>query len=165
MSPCLDVPLASVQLENSGQLDIPLPEAIRKFSMSLSWPSQRRSSSSASQLTPLNAVNNSPNPPLVDINNINENNIDNLLFGIQNNEQDSSSWPLLSTADRLQMLIQGATIISSNDDNNDEVHKYINLQPGENQFLPNKNTQMQDKKQSDTVMLNDLINSNDNSVI
>ncbi|KAK0157842.1 hypothetical protein PV328_011532 [Microctonus aethiopoides] len=165
VSPCLDVPLASVQLENSGQLDIPLPEAIRKFSMSLSWPSQRRSSSSASQLTPLNAVNNLSNSPLVDINNVNENNIDNLLFGIQNNEQDSSSWPLLSTADRLQMLIQGATIISSNDDNNDEVHKYINLQPGENQFLPNKNTQMQDKKQSDTVVLNDLINSNDNSVI
>lgn len=35
LSPCLDVPLASVQLEHTGQIDIQLPEKFRKFSLSL----------------------------------------------------------------------------------------------------------------------------------
>lgn len=34
LTPCLDVPLSSVQMEDNGQFDI-LPEKLRKFSMSL----------------------------------------------------------------------------------------------------------------------------------
>lgn len=34
LTPCLDVPLSSVQMEDNGQFDL-LPEKLRKFSMSL----------------------------------------------------------------------------------------------------------------------------------
>lgn len=36
ISPCLDVPLASVQMENTGQLELHLPEKYRKCSLSIS---------------------------------------------------------------------------------------------------------------------------------
>lgn len=39
LAPCLDVPLSSVQMEDTGQLEMHLPEQFRKCSMSLSTKS------------------------------------------------------------------------------------------------------------------------------
>ncbi|XP_012262718.2 uncharacterized protein LOC105689915 isoform X2 [Athalia rosae] len=44
ISPCLDVPLASVQLEHTGQIDMQLPEKFRKLSMSLNNSNRPESS-------------------------------------------------------------------------------------------------------------------------
>ncbi|XP_046736169.1 uncharacterized protein LOC124405374 [Diprion similis] len=51
LSPCLDVPLASVQLEHTGQVDIQLPEKFRKFSVSMRRSSQSAASPSSRTLT------------------------------------------------------------------------------------------------------------------
>lgn len=48
LSPCLDVPISSVQLEDTGQLQIQIPEKLRKFSASL----RNRSSNSITSQRP-----------------------------------------------------------------------------------------------------------------
>lgn len=121
VSPCLDVPLASVQLENTGQLDIQLSENIRKFSVS--WPPQ----------CPSNQVHgskslDSPTPLLLDLNSQNDDHhLDPLLAG-QSYEQDSSS-PLLDPA-RTSVLKQTWPQENVTDAKDNQAHRYVNLQPG-----------------------------------
>lgn len=50
LAPCLDVPLSSVQFEDTGQLQMHIPEKIRKFSISLR---NRSNNSITSQRPPL----------------------------------------------------------------------------------------------------------------
>ncbi|XP_011137908.1 uncharacterized LOC105182277 isoform X1 [Harpegnathos saltator] len=121
VSPCLDVPLASVQLENTGQLDIQLTENIRKFS--LSWPSQRP----PSQVHGSKSLD-SPTPLLLDLNcQDDEHNLDSLLAG-QSYEQDSSS-PLLDPL-RTSVLKQTWLQENATDVKDSQAHRYVNLQPG-----------------------------------
>lgn len=119
VSPCLDVPLASVQLEHTGQLDIQLSENIRKFSFS--WPSQPP----PSQVHGSKSLD-SPTPLLLDLNcQDDDSNLDSVLIG-QSSEQDSSS-PLLD-ATRTTVLNQMWQENANVKDN--QVHRYVNLQPG-----------------------------------
>ncbi|XP_072759038.1 uncharacterized protein [Anoplolepis gracilipes] len=117
IAPCLDVPLSSVQLEHTAQLDIQLTENNRKFS--LSWPSQR----SVSQTQESKSLN-SPTPLLLDLNGQEDDQtLDSLLIGISC-EQDSSS-PLLDST-RASILKQ----MWLQENSNDQAHRYVNLQPG-----------------------------------
>lgn len=61
LTPCLDVPLSSVQMEDTGQLEMHLPEQFRKCSMSInntknSVPSLPNGVSSASFDSKLNII-------------------------------------------------------------------------------------------------------------
>lgn len=115
IAPCLDVPLSSVQLEHTAQLDIQLSENNRKFS--ISWPSQR-------SITQESKSPNSPTPLLLDLNGQDDDpTLDSLLIGIS--EQDSSS-PLLDST-RASILKQMWLQENSNDS---QAHRYVNLQPG-----------------------------------
>ncbi|XP_077272002.1 uncharacterized protein LOC143902726 [Temnothorax americanus] len=116
IAPCLDVPLSSVQLEHTAQLDIQLSENNRKFS--LLWPQR---SSSQSQGVKFPEV--SPTPLLLDLNGQDDDQtLDSLIS--QSCEQDSSS-PLLDST-RASLLKQGWLHANSKDK---EPHKYVNLQP------------------------------------
>ncbi|KAM0726988.1 Focal adhesion kinase 1 [Formica fusca] len=76
ISPCLDVPLSSVQLEHTAQPDIQLSENNRKFS--ISWPSQLSVPQTQESKSP-----NSPTPLLLDLNDQDDDqNLDSLLIGI-----------------------------------------------------------------------------------
>lgn len=120
ISPCLDVPLASVQIEHTGQLDIQLPENTRKFS--ISWPSQQLASQ-AHDVKPLD----SPTSLLLDLNcPEDDQNLDPLLIG-QSCEQDSSS-PLLDPA--IISMLKQSWIQANTDVKDDQAHRYVNLQPG-----------------------------------
>lgn len=115
IAPCLDVPLSSVQLEHTAQLDIQLSENNRKFS--ISWPSQRLDSQTQES--------KSPNSLLLDLNGQDDDQtLDSLLIGISS-EQDSSS-PLLDST-RASILKQLWLQDNSNDN---QAHRYVNLQPG-----------------------------------
>lgn len=121
VSPCLDVPLASVQLENTGQLDIQLSENIRKFS--LSWPPQ----CPASQVHGSKSLD-SPTSLLLDLNcHDDDHNVNGLLTG-QSYEQDSSS-PLLDPM-RTSILKQTWLQENATDVKDNQAHRYVNLQPG-----------------------------------
>ncbi|EFN73169.1 Insulin-like peptide receptor [Camponotus floridanus] len=118
IAPCLDVPLSSVQLEHTAQLDIQLSENNRKFS--ISWPSQRSDSQTQELKSP-----NSPTSLLLDLNGQDDDQtLDSLLIGISS-EQDSSS-PLLDST-RASILKQMWLQENSNDN---QAHRYVNLQPG-----------------------------------
>ncbi|XP_029161523.1 receptor-type guanylate cyclase gcy-5-like [Nylanderia fulva] len=118
IAPCLDVPLSSVQLEHTAQLDIQLSENNRKFS--ISWPSQRSIAQTQESKSP-----NSPTPLLLDLNSGQDDDqtLDSLLIGIS--EQDSSS-PLLDST-RASILKQ---MWLQENPNDSEAHRYVNLQPG-----------------------------------
>lgn len=61
LSPCLDVPIASIHLDKSEPIDIhdiQLPENLRKFSLSLSWPPPQG-------FPPLPPLSVTPQPSLV----------------------------------------------------------------------------------------------------
>lgn len=119
IAPCLDVPLSSVQLEHTAQLDIQLSENNRKFS--ISWPSQRLDFQ-----TQESKSLNSPTSLLLDLNGQDDDQtLDSPLIGISS-EQDSSS-PLLDST-RTSILKQMWLQENSNDD--DQPHRYVNLQPG-----------------------------------
>ncbi|XP_071557353.1 uncharacterized protein [Temnothorax nylanderi] len=116
IAPCLDVPLSSVQLEHTAQLDIQLSENSRKFS--LLWPPR-----SSSQSQGLKFPEVSPTPLLLDLNGQDDDQtLDSLIS--QSCEQDSSS-PLLDST-RASLLKQGWLHANSKDK---EPHKYVNLQP------------------------------------
>lgn len=118
IAPCLDVPLSSVQLEHTAQVDIQLTENNRK--VSISWPSQRQSLQSDG-LKHLN----SPTSLLLDLNGQDDDqNLDSLIS--QSCEQDSSSSPLLDST-RASILKQ--TWLFNNGKDN-QAHRYVNLQPG-----------------------------------
>ena len=93
LSPCLDVPLASVQIEHTGQLEIQLNENIRKFSLSWS-PENLTTRSSTSTSTPV-AISS---PPLLDINGHDDKQTQDSLLGTGLSDVESSR-PLLSNSD------------------------------------------------------------------
>ncbi|XP_015433610.1 PREDICTED: uncharacterized protein LOC107189564 [Dufourea novaeangliae] len=120
LSPCLDVPLASVQIDHTGQFEMHLTENIRKFS--LSWPPQHRNHSSTSASSPTEI----PSPLLLDINCQDDKNRESLLgdevFDLE------SSRPLLPT---LSEPSAGPAISLQNfKRNDDETPRYVNIQPG-----------------------------------
>lgn len=120
IAPCLDVPLSSVQLEHTAQLDIQLSENNRKFS--LLWPSQRSSLPTQEQ----KSFPNSPTSLLLDLNGQDDDQtLDSLIS--QSCEQDSSS-PLLLDSTRASVLKEVWLHGNSNVKDN-EPHKYVNLQP------------------------------------
>lgn len=119
VSPCLDVPLASVQIEHTGQLDIQLSENTRKFS--ISWPSQQLPSQGHSFKSL-----DSPTPLLLDLNcHDDDQNLDPLLIG-QSCEQDSTS-PLLNPM--TTSILKQTWAQASNNVKDDQAHRYVNLQP------------------------------------
>lgn len=122
VSPCLDVPLASVQMEHTGQMDINLSDDMRKFS--LPWPSQR----SLSQIRIKDSKSiDLPSPLLLDLNSHdNDQNLDPLLVE-RSCEQESTS-PLLDST-RTTLLKQTWPQDNSNA-RNSQSYKYVNLQPG-----------------------------------
>jgi len=122
VSPCLDVPLSSVQLEHTGQFNIQLSKNNRKFS--ISWPSQRPSQNGSKSL-------NSPTPLLLDLNSQDDNqneshNLESFLMG-QSSEQDSSS-PLLDS--KRTSILKKTWLEENYNDNDNQIHRYVNLQPG-----------------------------------
>ncbi|XP_011630756.1 uncharacterized LOC105422894 isoform X1 [Pogonomyrmex barbatus] len=120
IAPCLDVPLSSVQLEHTAQLDIQLSESNRKFS--IPWPSQRLSSQTHGLKFP-----NSPTPLLLDLNGQDDDQtLDSLIN--QSCEQDSSS-PLLDPT-RASILKQAWLHGEDSNIKDNEPHRYVNLQPG-----------------------------------
>lgn len=118
IAPCLDVPLSSVQLEHTVQLDIQVSDNNRKFS--ISWPSQRSSSQTHGLKFP-----NSPTPLLLDLNGQDDDQTFDSLIS-QSCEQDSSS-PLLDST-RASVLKQAWLYGNSNGKDN-EPHRYVNIQP------------------------------------
>lgn len=120
IAPCLDVPLSSVQLEHTAQVDIQLTENNRK--VSFSWPSQRQSL----QNDGLKRLN-SPTSLLLDLNGQDDDqNQDSLIS--QSCEQDSSS-PLLDST-RVSVLKQTWLQDNFNNVKDNQAHRYVNLQPG-----------------------------------
>ncbi|XP_043507447.1 uncharacterized protein LOC122527382 isoform X1 [Frieseomelitta varia] len=122
IAPCLDVPLASVQIEHTGQLEMQLNGNMRKFS--LSWPPQNPTTQSSTSTSSPGSV---PSPPLLDINgHDNKPNQDSLL-GNGISDLDSSR-PLLMNADESS---SGPALVLQNFKRKDELaHRYVNIQPG-----------------------------------
>ncbi|KAG7188679.1 hypothetical protein KM043_008301 [Ampulex compressa] len=120
LSPCLDVPLASVQLEHTGQIEMQLAENIRKFS--LSWPPQHP----CAQVAGTNLLE-TPNPPLLDITCHDDNQILDRLLGGSSCDAESSK-PLLSPTDTFSLKTIGSSTDSNQKEN--QIHRYVNLQPG-----------------------------------
>ncbi|KAL0107243.1 hypothetical protein PUN28_015647 [Cardiocondyla obscurior] len=119
IAPCLDVPLSSVQLEHTAQLDIQIPDNIRKFSML--WPPQRSISQTQEQ-----KFSNSPTPLLLDLNGQDDDQTMESLIS-QSSEQDSSS-PLLDSTKN--SVIKQAWLHGNSNVKDSEPHKYVNFQPG-----------------------------------
>lgn len=118
VSPCLDVPLASVQLEHTGQFDMQLTENNRKFS--LSWPPRQNSRSSTSASSPMEI----PSPPLLDITCQEEKHQECLLGDVVCDVE--SSKPLLPNSNQ-----SGPAICLQNFKRSDnEGPRYVNVQPG-----------------------------------
>ncbi|XP_017886547.1 uncharacterized protein LOC108628852 [Ceratina calcarata] len=121
LAPCLDVPLASVQIEHTGQIELQLTENIRKFS--LSWPPQNPSTTRSSTSTsPIGLP-----PPLLDINGQDDKqNQDSLLSDVIG-DLDSSR-PLLLNSDE---FFPGSPVaVQSPKRKDDLAHRYVNVQPG-----------------------------------
>lgn len=160
LAPCLDVPLASVQIEHTGQIELQLTENNRKFS--LSWPPQHPTTiSSTSGSSPLEV----PSPLLLDINCHDEkqNHQDPLLGDIVG-DLDSSRPLLLNHGESST----GPAISLQNFKRNQEsAHKYVNIQPGMSLECPperHKNAgtiQMEER----TAMLAKNRNSEDVSIL
>ncbi|KAK2582228.1 hypothetical protein KPH14_004575 [Odynerus spinipes] len=121
LSPCLDVPLASVQLEHTGQMEMHLTDNVRKFS--LPW-SQQQSTQSADPVS-----TNTLSSPLLEISSHDDN--QNVEFRLDRGAsgQESSTSPLLGPERALKGLI-----VPRHDTNSQQkestVHKYVNLLPG-----------------------------------
>ncbi|XP_011298958.1 uncharacterized protein [Fopius arisanus] len=110
LSPCLDVPLASVQLESSRQLDFPGHDNITKFSLQLAWPMSRRQTVDNSG----KIISDSTNTPLLDIHQ--ENNVDTPM-------RHDGQLPLLSGES--SALLQPINVKP------EDIPRYVNLQPRE----------------------------------
>ncbi|KOC65570.1 Insulin-like peptide receptor [Habropoda laboriosa] len=124
LSPCLDVPLSSVQIEHTGQFEMHLTEHLRKFSLSwpLPFPANNQSSTSAS--SPLGI----PSPPLLDINCQDDKpNQDSLLGDVTSCDLESSRPLLMSSGESSS----GPTIsLQSFKRKDEQAHRYVNIQPG-----------------------------------
>ncbi|XP_076647965.1 uncharacterized protein LOC143356288 [Halictus rubicundus] len=118
LSPCLDVPLSSVQIEHTGKFEMQLTENNRKFS--LSWPPRQNSRSSTSASSPMEI----PNPPLLDITCHDDKNQECLLGDMVCDIE--SSKPLLPNSNQ-----SGPAVCLQNFKRNEnESPRYVNVQPG-----------------------------------
>ncbi|XP_034938536.1 uncharacterized protein [Chelonus insularis] len=146
LSPCLDGPRSSVQLENGQELDVTLTKPSKKFSLSLGWSSSQRRLSSLPSIT-------QPTTQLVDISTDEEvNNLDRLLEIPMNSSDIENSLPLLST-NRLSRVLEDDTITNGKD-----IPSYVNTQPGEN-LVPLANGNILLKQRDVTNDDNSEINS------
>ncbi|XP_014611297.1 PREDICTED: receptor-type guanylate cyclase gcy-4-like isoform X1 [Polistes canadensis] len=122
LSPCLDVPLASVQLEHTGQMEMHITDSVRKCS--LPWSQNQQS---PTQLSDTISSPNRTNSSLVEI----DSHDDNQNVGFCTNRgvsgQDSTS-PLLSFERSVKGLVVSRQ--NSNKQQKDTMHKYVNLLPG-----------------------------------
>ncbi|XP_024935475.1 uncharacterized protein LOC107275141 isoform X2 [Cephus cinctus] len=117
LAPCLDVPLASVQLQHTDQINIQLPENLQKFSISLS-----KFKLTSTGVMPFEM----PNPPLLDIENNDENgNTSRLLEGCSISEPESSRL-LLPTTETPVKYVE----LQQNQNTQKHVPRYVNLHPG-----------------------------------
>ncbi|XP_054006339.1 uncharacterized protein LOC128891132 [Hylaeus anthracinus] len=126
LSPCLDVPLASVQIEHTGQIEMQLTENIRKFS--LSWPSQNLATQSSAS-NPLEMI---PNPPLLDINCPDDKQSEVSLLG----DIDSFKPLLLNTEESSSIPVVSHHNIEQNEE---QPPRYMNVQPGMVNEYPKSN--------------------------
>lgn len=119
LSPCLDVPIASVQLEHTGQMEMHLNDNVRKFS--LPW-SQQQSVQSFDRTS-----SNSLSPPLLDIASHDDNqNVAFRLDGATSGQESTS--PLLGSEGTTTGLVVPRRNTSGPKEN--ALHKYVNLLPG-----------------------------------
>ncbi|XP_015177762.1 PREDICTED: receptor-type guanylate cyclase gcy-4-like isoform X2 [Polistes dominula] len=122
LSPCLDVPLASVQLEHTGQMEMHITDGVRKCS--LPWSQNQQS---PTQLSDTISSPNRTNSSLLEI----DSHDDNQNVGFCTNRgvsgQDSTS-PLLSFERSVRGLVVSRQ--NSNKQQKDTMHKYVNLLPG-----------------------------------
>ncbi|KAJ8686553.1 hypothetical protein QAD02_022347 [Eretmocerus hayati] len=118
IAPCLDVPLSSVQLEHTGQMEMRLNAPTdRKFSFP--WP--RTISKTSNEPIPTMDV------PLVDINDSCSSpnqNVDGVLTTNRIPELEST-----------RPLLGGTTAVASNNTSNEESARYVNIQPGVTRVL------------------------------
>lgn len=154
LSPCLDVPIASVQIDHTGQFDLQIDNILqRKFS--LSWPPQTNTCSSTSPIE-------IPSPPLLDINCQDDKNQECLL-GDAIGDLESSK-PLLMNSGESS---SGPGIcLQSFKRNEEEGPRYVNIQPGMANNVAKRNDsagtiQMEER----TVMLPENRNSEDVSIL
>lgn len=114
--PCLDVPLSSVQIEHSGQMQ--MPHDLRKFSFPLSWPQQ----SSKQTLPYLDTSSN-----LLDVNADNDSKL-------QMPEQSAGSQasPQFSEEESLRPLLRQARYTEQDNDDTKTNARYVNVHPGNN---------------------------------
>ncbi|XP_029044486.2 receptor-type guanylate cyclase gcy-4-like [Osmia bicornis bicornis] len=120
ISPCLDVPLASVQMEHTGQLDMQLTENFRKFS--LPWPPNAQTTRSS---TSISSPSEMPNPPLLDINCQDDKQNQDSLLGDATSDLDSTK-PLLMNSENSSSGIA----LQNLQKNEEQAHRYVNIQPG-----------------------------------
>ncbi|XP_012143005.2 uncharacterized protein LOC100883782 isoform X1 [Megachile rotundata] len=123
LSPCLDVPLASVQIEHTGQLEMQLPETFRKFSLSWSSQNHQTARSSTSASNPLET----PNPPLLDINYQDDKPNQESLLGDAVSDVDSAKPLLMNSSNGSSALIVNMQNFKRNEE---QPHRYVNIQPG-----------------------------------
>ncbi|XP_076168527.1 uncharacterized protein LOC143147294 isoform X3 [Ptiloglossa arizonensis] len=159
LSPCLDVPLASVQIEHTGQIEMQLTENNRKFS--LSWPSQHLTTqSSTSTSSPLEI----PSPPLLDINCQDDKQNEESLLGDMVCDLESSRPLLLNT----EVSPLGPVVdFRSFKQNEEQTLRYMNIRPGmATEYATKRNhnvgtIQMEER----TAMLPENRNSEDVSIL
>lgn len=161
LSPCLDGPLSSVQIDHSGDIDS-LTKSAKKFSISLGWPPSQRqlSPSTSNQLT----IPNSRNAQLID-NNCNfdtetrENDDDdddddtddvvNIKRLIEmSNDYNKCSVPLLSNNNKTHNINNNQLpIFIQSNENSENIPKYVNIQPGS--YVANDSLETKDQSDSD----------------
>ena len=128
--PCLDVPLSSVQLEHTGQMEIQLTEDGRKFSFPASWPSQ----SSKSVLPFLSTTK--PSPDSSDVNVDRDSKVQDQnnysLLSAQCAEQESVK-PLLSQSDCSSKYVEQRNGEAK------AIPGYVNVQPSIMNFFKKSN--------------------------
>lgn len=120
ISPCLDVPLASVQMEHTGQLEMQLTENFRKFS--LSWPSNAQTTRSSTSTSSPSEI---PSPPLLDINCQDDKQNQDSLLGDATSDLDSTK-PLLMNSENSSSVIA----LQNLQKDEAQAHRYVNIQPG-----------------------------------
>ncbi|XP_015109781.1 uncharacterized protein LOC107036360 [Diachasma alloeum] len=129
LCPCLDVPLASVQLENSRQLDYPLHDNITKFSLQLSWPLSKRQEAASNSSSRISS--DPTNTPLLDI----------------HHDSNDSVDPMVAVHDGSMPLFSGepSRLFPPINIKPEDIPRYVNLQPCEMKIRQNGGLQMQER--------------------
>lgn len=160
VTPCLDVPLSSVQFEDTGQLQMHIHEKIRKFSISLR---NRSSNSITSQRPPLwrnfssddensSVIWDQPDSPIETLPRITETWTDNIdspqdvissnnggQINIYDNPIDRRSWNIDNVNGVAEPLLGSPCNFSkiNVNCNNDNIGKYVPLKPTANGYAGN----------------------------